>query len=59
MNWIQVKVFELFFNSSAYVNLKPMPRNMSVESGDQLKIHCEAYGIKPEITWMIGRFHFK
>lgn len=42
----------------ANVYLKNMPDNLSVVEGEQLHIHCKAFGTDPEITWTIGKHFF-
>lgn len=39
---------------AANVYLTELPKNTSVASGKELKIHCQAHGTEPKITWKIG-----
>lgn len=38
----------------ANVYLKSIPDNLSVVEGEELRIHCKAFGTDPKITWTIG-----
>lgn len=33
-----------------------MPDNLAVVEGEQLSIHCKAFGTEPKIEWKIGEF---
>lgn len=48
--------FDLLLLLLANAYLKKMHESLNVVEGDQLKIHCIAFGTDPEITWTVGKF---
>lgn len=51
------KLIFFYYCHTANVYLKNIPDNLSVVEGEELQIHCKAFGTDPEITWSIGELN--